>query len=69
MPIRWRLREVAEKQGHTGYSLADATGISRQTLYKLMRTPDATRIDGDTLATLCRVLKCKPGDLLAYVRD
>lgn len=50
----------------TGYQLAAATGISRQTIYKLMRVEEVTRVDGETLATLCRVLKCKPGDLLEY---
>lgn len=66
MPIRWKLAALLDRKGLTGYALAEATGISRQTLYKLMRQDEATRIDGATLDTLCRVLKCKPGDLLEY---
>lgn len=50
----------------TGYQLAAETGISRQTIYKLMRIDEVTRVDGETLATLCRVLKCQPSALLEY---
>jgi DNA-binding Xre family transcriptional regulator len=64
MPMRWMLKELAAKRGITGYEIAAQTGISRQTIYKLMRTPDATRIDGNTLALLCITLKCDSCDLL-----
>ena len=65
MPTRWTLRELAEKRGMTGYEIAALTGISRQTIYKLMREPAADRIDGNTLALLCLALKCRPSALLA----
>jgi DNA-binding Xre family transcriptional regulator len=68
MPIRWTLREVVEKQGLTGYQLAALTGISRQTLYKLMRQPVVTRVNAETLDTLCQKLHVQPGDLLTYSR-
>jgi DNA-binding Xre family transcriptional regulator len=69
MPIRWTLREVAEKRGLTGYELARLTGISRQTLYKLMREPEVARVNAETLATLCQTLHVQPGDLLSYKRQ
>lgn len=50
----------------TGYQLAAATGISRQTIYKLMRVEEVTRVDAATLATLCKVLKVQPSALLEY---
>lgn len=68
MPIRWKLQELATKRGITGYELAALTGISRQTLYKLMREPLVTRVNTETLATLCEKLKVQPGDLLEYKR-
>lgn len=68
MPIRWTLRELAEKRGVTGYELAALTGISRQTLYKLMRQPEVTRVNAETLAILCQKLHVQPGDLLTYKR-
>jgi putative transcriptional regulator len=69
MPIRWKLAEVAARKHLTAYALAGETGISRQTLYKLMRQPEVTRVDGETLATLCRVLGVKVGQLLEYLPD
>jgi putative transcriptional regulator len=69
MPIRWKLREVAAKRHLTAYALAKLTGISRQTLYKLMREPEVTRVDADTLATLCRTLHVPVGSLLEYVPE
>jgi DNA-binding Xre family transcriptional regulator len=65
MPTRWTLKEIADKRGITGYEIAAMTGISRQTIYKLMREPSAERINGNTLALLCLALKCDPCDLLA----
>lgn len=66
MPIRWTLRELADRRKLTGYELATLTGISRQTLYKLMREPDVTRVNAETLATLCETLNVQPGKLLEY---
>lgn len=66
MPIRWKLAALLEKRGMTGYQLAAATGISRQTIYKLMRVEEVTRVDAATLATLCKVLKVQPSALLEY---
>jgi putative transcriptional regulator len=37
--------------------------MSRRTLDKFYNN-DSNRIDYDTLATLCKILSCEPGDLL-----
>lgn len=66
MPIRWKLKELAARRKLTGYELAALTGISRQTLYKLMREPVTTRVNGETLATLCEALNVQPGTLIEY---
>ena len=68
MPIRWKLKELAEARGLTGYALAGKTGLTRQALYHLMRKPVAERVDAETLAKLCAALDCQPGDLLEYRR-
>lgn len=64
MAILWALRERAKTQGVTGYKLAALTGLTRQTVYHLMREPRADRIDCETLDLLCAALNCEPGDLL-----
>jgi DNA-binding Xre family transcriptional regulator len=69
MPIRWKLAEVAQRRHLTAYALAAQTGISRQTLSKLMREPEVTRVNTETLDTLCRELHCTVGALLEYVPD
>jgi DNA-binding Xre family transcriptional regulator len=69
MPIRWKLSEVAKKKHLTAYALSAQTGISRQTLSKLMREPEVTRVNTETLDTLCRALHCTVGTLLEYVPD
>lgn len=69
MTIRWKLRELADRRHLTGYALAELTGISRQTLYKLMREPVVTRVNAETLHTLCATLKVQPGALLEYIPD
>ena len=66
MPIRWKLAGMAETKGLTGYGMAALAGLTRQTVYKLMREPVVARIDADTLGALCKALDCQPGDLLEY---
>lgn len=42
--------------------------ISRRTLDKLYNNV-SNRFDMDTLATLCVILDCKPGDILELVKE
>ncbi len=69
MPIRWKLADLAKKQHLTAYALSAGTGISRQTLAKLMREPVVTRVNAETLATLCAYFGCKISALLEYVES
>lgn len=69
MPIRWKLSELAAKRHLTAYALAAQTGISRQTLSKLIREPVVTRVNAETLDTLCRTLHCPVGALLEHIPD
>lgn len=49
--------------------LQSKTGISRPTLFYLLRYPETfARIDVHTLARLCFALDCDVGDLMSYER-
>jgi DNA-binding Xre family transcriptional regulator len=65
--IRWRLPELLEKRGWTAYRLAQETGLTVPAAYRLAKEGrELQRLDMETLDTLCRVLRVKPGQLLTY---
>lgn len=45
-----------------------ATGISKTTLHKIYND-QSTRIDFDTIDSLCKFLEVKVGDIFEYVDD
>ena len=64
--IRIQSREMAEKRGMTtAYQLMKATGVVPSVAARWRRN-DLKMIGIDTLDLLCRVLKCKPNDILHY---
>lgn len=69
MIVRWKVREVAEKQGVANASqLAERAGINKNTANALWNG-SSLRADRDTLAKLCAALNCTTGDLLEYNPD
>jgi putative transcriptional regulator len=48
--------------------LAEATGLAVNNL-SILKTNKARAIRFSTLSSLCRVLKCTPGDLIEYIPD
>ena len=42
--------------------------MGRSTLYRLYNN-EVTRIDFDSLNRLCKLLDCKPGDIILYEED
>ena len=48
--------------------LAAAVGITEQNI-SLLKSGKVRGVRFDTLAHLCRVLECQPGDLLEYCDD
>jgi putative transcriptional regulator len=65
--LRLRLREIARQHGLTGYALAKYTGLSLNTIYRLMRPSGRFRlIQADTLERLCAALRVTPADLFHY---
>jgi DNA-binding Xre family transcriptional regulator len=63
------IREQAEKRGiTTAYQLQKATGVQPSMAAKWWKN-DLEKIGIQTIDLLCRVLKCKPNDLLKYEPD
>jgi putative transcriptional regulator len=65
MPIRVTLDEMLARRGMKARELAAEVGIS-ETQLSLFRSGKVKGIRFRTLARLCAVLECTPGDLLDY---
>lgn len=68
MPIRITLDAMLAARGMTARELAARIGIS-ETQMSLFRSGKVRGIRFRTLAKLCAVLECAPGDLLDYDAD
>ncbi|MEO6228192.1 MAG: helix-turn-helix transcriptional regulator [Thermomonas sp.] len=65
MPIRVTLDQMLSRRGMKARELAAQVGIS-ETQLSLFRSGKVKGIRFRTLAKLCSVLECAPGDLLDY---
>lgn len=63
--IQVRLDDLLAERGMTLTELADKVGITIVNL-SILKNGRARAIRFSTLARLCEVLHCQPGDLLAY---
>jgi putative transcriptional regulator len=68
MPIRVTLDAMLARRGMKARELAAAVGLS-ETQLSLFRSGKVKGIRFRTLAKLCVVLDCSPGDLLACQHD
>lgn len=68
MQIIVRLDVMLAKRKVKSKDLADTIGISTQNL-SLLKTGQVRGIRFETLAKICEVLDCQPGDLLEAVPD
>lgn len=59
-------KEFREKRKITYKVIQDETGLSSNTIAKLMSLDPVQRIDGTTLDKLCDFLGCQVGDLLVH---
>jgi putative transcriptional regulator len=66
--IEIRVDQLLEAKGRTFYWLAKETGISHTTLWRFKKGK-ALGINFETLEKMCLVLRCQPGDLLAFVDE
>lgn len=69
MPIYWKLKALLDAADITPGALATSVELHRQSLYAILKDPEAGRIEADTLEKLCAALDCQPGDLLEYRDD
>ena len=68
MPIRVTLDQLIVKKGLKARDLAQQVGLS-ETQLSLFRSGKVRGIRFSTLARLCAILNCRPGDLIDYDYD
>lgn len=68
MPVRITLDAVLAARGMTGKHLATTMRIS-ETQLSLFRSGKVRGMRFATIARMCAVLECKPGDLIDYDYD
>ena len=67
MPIVFaKMRKLMEEKGITSYTVKKNNIIGQATFRKIKEDGD---IDTRTIAKMCEVLDCQPGDLMEYVRE
>lgn len=67
MPIVYdKLLELMKQNGITSYTIRQNNIIGQATFQKIKNGGD---IDTRTIAKLCKLLDCQPGDILEYVPD
>lgn len=68
MPIRINLDVMLARRKMKSNELAELIGITPQNL-SILKTGRARAIRLETLDSICRHLKCQPGDILEYIED
>lgn len=67
MPIKYdKLINLMHEKGITSYTLKRDKVIGQATYKKIIEGGD---IDTRTIAKLCKLLNCQPGDILEYSED
>lgn len=67
MPIKYdKLLELMKQKGITSYTIRQNKIIGQATYKKIKEGGD---IDTRTIAKLCELLGCQPGDILEYVSE
>ena len=68
MPIIYdRLFALLKEKGYTTYRIRQEKLIGQGTLTAIKNGTGG--LDAKTMARLCEVLNCQPGDLMEYVKD
>ena len=66
--IEIHIDELLGNRGRSFYWLANETGISHTTLWRLKKGK-ALGINFETLEKMCETLKCQPGDVLSHTNS
>lgn len=67
--IRWKLNELMARNRIRNKDLAEALGITENSIYRLRRIDEMPRLSPERLNGLCEALSCQPGELLEWVPD
>ncbi len=67
--IRWKLNEVMARKRVRNKDLAEALGITENSVYRLRKVDEMPRLTPERLNGICKALDCQPGDLLEYQPD
>jgi putative transcriptional regulator len=65
--IRWKLNELMARKRVKNKDLAEALGITENSVYRLRKTDAMPRLSPERLDGICDFLNCQPGDLLERV--
>lgn len=65
--IRWKLNEVMARKRIRNKDLAQALGVTENSVYRLRKTDQMPRLAPERLDGICFNLKCQPGELLEWV--
>jgi putative transcriptional regulator len=65
--IRWKLNEVMARKRVRNKNLAEALGITENSVYRLRKVDEMPRLTPERLNGICKALDCQPGELLEYV--
>ena len=68
MPIKYdKLLQLLEKKGYTSYRIRKERIIGQATLTAIKNGTGG--LDHRSIAKLCEVLDCQPGDIMEYAED
>ncbi|OUL24247.1 transcriptional regulator [Nostoc sp. T09] len=65
--IRWKLNEVMARKRVRNKDLAEALGITENSVYRLRKVDEMPRLTPERLNGICKALDCQPGELLEYL--
>ncbi len=68
MPIKYdKLLKILEEKGYTSYRIRKEKILGQATLTAIKNGTGG--LDHRSIARLCEVLQCQPGDIMEYVSD
>lgn len=65
--IRWKLNELMAQKRVKNKDLAEALGITENSVYRLRKTDTMPRLTPERLDGICTFLDCQPGELLERI--
>ena len=68
MPINYKIDVISalKNKGYSTYKIRKEKILGEATLQKIR---NKEMISLDNIATICKILKCQPGDIMEYVSD